>query len=218
MNSVFLSFKAHKVLSDYLTLHGHSVVFVQDHPELGPAISSHPDLMMCKMGPLPSSPIVFANPVPKGGYPENASFCAAVLGEYIIHRTDITSPQVLEASSKLGLTKIRVRQGYAKCGTVVVDECSVITSDEGIISALRPYSGIQVLKVRPGFVELPGYAYGFIGGASGRVDNEIVFNGDLTLHPDFRSIMSFIESRNLAVKYFSGLPLTDIGSIIQWKN
>jgi len=74
---------------------------------------------------------------------------------------------------------------------------------------------VEVLTVREGHVLLPGFDTGFIGGASGRVGDEIIFNGDLSAHPDFEKIRDFIQCRGLKVRYFPGLPLTDIGSIIE---
>ena len=53
-------------------------------------------------------------------------------------------------------------------------------------------AGINVLLVEPGFVKLRGADTGFIGGASGRVDDEIVFNGDLSAHPNLKKITAFI--------------------------
>ena len=97
----------------------------------------------------------------------------------------------------------------------MVDGRSVITSDPGVYAALAGVPELSVLKVRPGFVSLPGYGTGFIGGASGRVGDEVVFNGDLSEHPDFRQISAFIAERGLRVKHFPGLPLTDVGSIIE---
>ena len=75
-------------------------------------------------------------------------------------------------------------------------------------------AGIDVLTIRPGYVELPGYDTGFIGGTSGRVGNEVIFNGDLSAHPDFPEIRDFIADRGIGLKYFIGYPLRDIGSII----
>jgi hypothetical protein len=94
-----------------------------------------------------------------------------------------------------------------------VDEDSIITYDRGIAKAAEA-AGINVLTVDPGHVELPGYDTGFIGGTSGRVGDEIIFNGDLSAHPDCQAIRQFIEERGLKVRYFSGYPLRDIGSII----
>ena len=112
------------------------------------------------------------------------------------------------------MTLIDVRQGYTKCSTVVVDENSIITYDEGIVKACAPYRDLDVLQIAPGFVRLDGFDTGFIGGASGRVGNEIIFNGDLFSHPDFNSIVSFIEKRGLVCRWFADYKLTDIGSIL----
>ena len=115
---------------------------------------------------------------------------------------------------KIGLAFIHVNQGYTKCNCVVVDGNSVITADRGIVSALKKCPDIDVLPISQGFVRLEKFEYGFLGGASGKVGNEIVFNGDLSAHPDYEAICRFIEARGLSVKYFPGYPLTDIGSIL----
>lgn len=73
---------------------------------------------------------------------------------------------------------------------------------------------MNVLLVEPCFVKLRGADTGFIGGASGRVDGEIVFNGDLSVHPNFREITTFIETQGLGCKWFESYELEDIGSII----
>lgn len=73
---------------------------------------------------------------------------------------------------------------------------------------------MNVLLVEPGFVKLRGADTGFIGGASGRVGGEIIFNGDLSVHPNFREITAFIETQGLGCKWFESYELEDIGSII----
>ena len=46
--------------------------------------------------------------------------------------------------------------------------------------------GIDVLLIRPGYIELPGYPYGFIGGTNGNLSKDIiVFSGSLKEHPDY---------------------------------
>lgn len=42
----------------------------------------------------------------------------------------------------------------------------------------------------------------------------IIFNGNLSAHPDYASIKSFITKRNTDIIYFENYPLTDIGSIL----
>ena len=109
---------------------------------------------------------------------------------------------------------IGCRQGYTKCSTVVVDSRSLITADQGIAAACSKAEDLDVLLVQEGHVALEGYDTGFIGGASGRVGDEIIFNGDLSAHPDFQKIKDFIEERGLECKWLPEYPLTDIGTIM----
>ncbi len=214
MWKVYVSGDAHQALKDYISGMGWQLVTVRDQPSLGAGVSSHPDLMMCKLGVYPGSPLVTADPVPSGAYPANASYCALALDRYFIHRLDITAPPLLRAADGLGLHMVNVRQGYARCGALPVDGNSVITSDPGIARVLSGLGDVDVLVISPGHVELPGFPYGFIGGTAGRLGGTIVFNGDIDRHPDGGAIRSFISSRGLSVKSFPGLPLVDIGSII----
>ena len=147
-------------------------------------------------------------------YPDDVSYNAACTGKHFIHNLAFTAPRLLDAAKTAGMTLIDVRQGYSKCSIVIVDETSLITYDEGIVKACSAYPELEVLKVSPGFVRLDGFDTGFIGGASGRIGNEIIFNGDLFRHPDFERIVEFIESRGLKCRWFSEYPLTDIGSIL----
>ena len=68
-----------------------------------------------------------------------------------------------------------------------------------------------------GFVELCGYEYGFIGGASAYIPEEktLLFLGDITKHPDFEKIMDFCEKIAVKVKWIDNLPLKDIGGIVK---
>ena len=71
-----------------------------------------------------------------------------------------------------------------------------------------------MLKISKGSVYLPGFDYGFIGGASGKIaDDEIIFNGDISKHPDYKNIMSFLCKHNVKAVSFKD-KLEDIGSII----
>ncbi len=98
---------------------------------------------------------------------------------------------------------------------MVVDGRSVLTADEGIYRTLSGLADLDVLKVTPGHVELPGFDTGFLGGASGRVENTMLFCGDLSRHPDYYEIVTFIMSRGLDLKFFDSFPLLDVGSLIE---
>lgn len=213
MSRVFLSELACPELQEYLSLRGHTVCRVREDVRYGPGVGAHADLRMCKMGP--SGPVIVSGPPVSPSYPENAAMCALILDGFLIHRLDITGGNILKYCHERGWREINVRQGYTRCSCLPVDGKSVITSDPGIFRALSGIAELSVLKVREGYVSLPGFPTGFIGGVGGIVGGELVVNGDLSLHPDFGAMRDFAARRGVALKYFPGAELTDIGSVIE---
>lgn len=148
-------------------------------------------------------------------YPGSCIFNCVSLGNYFLHNVAYTDPQILDIVQKHENKIVNVMQGYTNCNVVYIDEKSIITSDEGIAKALKASAPeIDFILVSSGNVVLKGFPHGFLGGSCGRIDDYIVFNGNLEAHPDFELIKNFIESKNLKLKYFKEYPLTDIGSII----
>ena len=213
MSGVYLSHRAGEPLKAYLSRR-HRLLFVEDDPRYGPGVESHADLRLCKMGI--SGPVLFQAAPPRSpAYPDNAGMCAVALEGLLLHRLDITAPAILGYCRERGYREVNVRQGYTRCSCLPVDEKSLITADPGLYAALREISALSVLKIREGHVLLPGFETGFFGGTAGRVDDTVVFNGDLSAHPDFPAIRAFIASRGLEVQYFPDYPLTDIGSVVE---
>ena len=214
---IYVSSEADNRLKSWFSSCGYAVEeFRTDGIVSGP-LSCHPDMFMCKMGVSDDSEIIsyfMQNETRLSSeYPKDIPFNAACTGKYFIHNLKYTAPVLLKRAEELGLEMVNVRQGYAKCSTVIVDEDSVITYDRGLGKACTE-AGMNVLLITPGHILLPGYDTGFIGGASGRVGNTVIFNGDLSSHPDHEKIVRFIEERGLDVRWFPEWPLTDIGSII----
>ncbi len=124
-------------------------------------------------------------------------------------KTDRTVTEALRAHNKKMVT---VKQGYARCATVCFGNC-LITADP-TISAAAKEAGLSVLTVSPGGVLLPGYDYGFLGGASGLLDEKTVaFFGDVFAHPDGEKIQKFITENGFFISCIPQMPLTDIGTI-----
>jgi hypothetical protein len=200
----------------YLFEHGFNPVVMKQSASVRGSINSHPDIFMCKMGVDPDAPLIKAEPSHVGWeYPQNIAYNAVCIDKYFIHNLKYTQPEVLEKARQMGKILIDVPQGYTKCSTVVVNGSSLITADEGIARVLSDYKDIDVLKISPGYVELPGYNTGFLGGASGLVGDTMLFCGDLAAHPDYYDILSFILRRGINVKFFDSLPLLDVGSFIE---
>lgn len=110
-----------------------------------------------------------------------------------------------------------VKQGYAKCSTVLICENAIITADHSIEAAAKQ-AGADVLKIQSGFIELPGYEYGFLGGASGLISKNIcAFAGTLETHPDASAIHAFLSKYKIeSLNMWEG-PLVDVGGIIPLK-
>lgn len=230
MNTVCLSEKTNMILKDYLRIRGYEIIEVGKTEAVYDAVSRHADIYLCKIGdelivspeqyPLIREDLarcrvpysVGACPLGRR-YPASIKYNAAQLGGYLIHLTSCTDSMILDKAKKAGLKPIHVKQGYTKCNLVIVDENSCITSDKGMAAVLSDY-GIDILLITQGHVKLPGFPYGFLGGASGRVGSEILFNGDLSAHPDFKIIKDFIEKRGLKAVWFKDYPLEDVGSMI----
>lgn len=225
MSTIYLSETANSLLIDYLKMQGHIIRIIELSDTTYHPVSSHPDIYMCSMGP--GKPVFFGCPEKIGHrYPENIIYNAACTGRFFIHNIKYTDPELLDLAG--GLEIIDVPQGYTKCNTLIVDEKSIITSDVGIYNScyskpatvtsdynVNKNPELDVLLIEPGHILLQGFNYGFIGGAAGRIGDTIIFNGDITQHPDHEKIAAFIEGRDLKIKYFTEYPLEDIGSIIE---
>ncbi|HDP16437.1 MAG TPA: hypothetical protein ENN16_01115 [Candidatus Omnitrophica bacterium] len=108
---------------------------------------------------------------------------------------------------------MRVNQGYVKCSIIPVDDRRIITSDKGIKTAWEKAGGIA-LFVRPGNIKLPGYKTGFIGGTAGVTDKQVLFAGNLRMHPDAKAIRNFIKKSGKGIVELYNGPLYDVGTIL----
>lgn len=149
-----------------------------------------------------------------GKYPDNIKLNALVLGKKIIGKTEHLDKKLVKFCEDNDYRFINVKQGYSACSCAKVNDNSIITADKSIYdSCLR--LNIDVLKIKEGFIKLDGaeeHTYGFIGGASVNLGDTMLFFGDITEHPDYKSISEFCNSKGIRVDYIKNLDLTDIGS------
>lgn len=224
MKKVYLSNAVHPALTSYLTQLGYAIELIHHEGTTYVPVNTHPDIFMCRLGVWETPQIFPGNPeklTPK--YPGNIIYNAVCTDKYFIHNMKYTDNELLAAArewkgaaggSDEELIIVDVPQGYARCCCLPVDDNSFITSDEGIAKALAS-TDANVLLIEKGHIILPGFDYGFIGGCAGHIDpHTIIFNGDLSAHPDYEHITNFINERNIDIAYFEDYPLTDIGSIL----
>lgn len=145
-------------------------------------------------------------------YPEDIPYNIACVHKTAIHKKESTDKKILEYMALHNINVINTNQGYTKCSTLIVDEQNIITSDKSIQQAAEK-SGINTLLITPGYIDIPGYGYGFIGGASGKFRDTIYLTGSISDHPDRDRIKHFIHSKGLKLKILSNNKIFDAGSI-----
>lgn len=225
---VFTDCRLSPKAADTLALYGHAPLPCPPHPALDPAIASHPDMLLfitqggifshAELIPAldalhPQLPLIpIAKPVLRQ-YPHDVLLNAARVGSYLLCRPDAVADELLAYAKKQGLSVLPVRQGYAKCNTCIVSDHAVITEDASIEKALASV-GFDVLRIPQGHVQLAGYPYGFIGGASGNDGTHVFFCGDLSLHPDGARMADFCAKHGKQAVSLSDQPLTDVGSLL----
>lgn len=148
-------------------------------------------------------------------YPFDARLNCKAVGNTVILNRKTVSKDILDYCVNTGKIIIDVPQGYAACSTVALSETAFITSDKGIYNALVN-NGLNPLLIKEGYIEIEEYDYGFIGGASGFVGDTLYFFGDISTHPDYEKIKTYLDKNNVKFKAFDG-KLTDIGGVFDLK-
>lgn len=120
-------------------------------------------------------------------------------------------PEVHRTAVQKGMTVRSVRQGYAGCSALVCSDL-VISADSSVLRAVSQ-DGAEILPISSGGIELPGYGYGFFGGASGFCEGTAVFFGSLERHPDGAKIRDALEKRGMELLPLADSPLFDGGGI-----
>ena len=191
-----------------------------DEPSLPAPLASHPDMRAITVGNKTFSAGESAKMLGCTDtgeaygkvYPSDALFNGFTLENRLVCNPKSFSEVVLRYAKSIGMEILPVRQGYAKCSTLLLDEGHAITADRGIAKALAPYC--EVLSVCEGGVLLPPYAYGFLGGASFTLENTVYFFGNLQTHPDGEAIYTYMKGNGFAAVSLSDEPLTDCGGAL----
>lgn len=196
---------------------------------VGPPVCGHSDIACCPAGrELIGAPQVIEGIGPgradglafmRGGqtrltlkYPGDIAYNVLLLGRFAVHNTKHTDPILRVALDACGYRWIHVEQGYSNCVCLSVGEGGAVTGDRGMARVLRTH-GIKVLEIGMGHIDLPGFDYGFIGGAAAQIGTDIIFFGDLHTHPEGGQIAAFIAEQGCTVKCLGDSRLLDIGSV-----
>lgn len=172
-------------------------------PHLASTDFSH---CLCGMG----TDIIFADIKQSAAYPEDTQLNVCPVGDMLFYCDGVSYEPIL--SYFPGKRMLPVKQGYCGCSICPVDRHSIITADKGIAMKAR-LAGLEVLLISPGFIELKGFDYGFIGGAAFKISHDcMAFTGAIDAHPDRDRILAFLKERDIYPEFVSKKPVFDIGN------
>ena len=233
-STVIIGEKYCNILQNGIKSLGINALFMPDNPYVDPRLSGHADLSVLHLGGnrLLLAPylkrssfsqqledrgfdIRFADIEQSALYPNDAQMNVCILGDKVIYNPKTVPDTIVKyLTIENGAIQISSRQGYSRCSVCVVNDNAIITADEGICRSAKAH-GVDVLKIRPGYIDLPGFDYGFIGGASFKLsDTKLAFTGGLDKHPDAERIIEFASLHNIDIVYITDKPTFDIGGAI----
>ncbi|MBQ7501066.1 MAG: hypothetical protein IJT91_09255 [Clostridia bacterium] len=227
MKTILLSSGIPADLSEKIEkLTGCEVVLLPGYGKLPEPVRSHPDMLVFAAGgsivtdggyyaanrslfDSLGKAVIISGKCISDKYPGDVAFNSFDIDGTLFGRLDSLSDEVKNMFDK----KVNVRQGYAKCSTVLLPDGSVITADAGIASAVSA-NGREVLVIGAGNIDLPGYDAGFIGGASFVYGGYLYFFGDPALHPDGERMIVFAEDHGCGAAALSDTKLFDHGGAV----
>lgn len=233
-STVIIGEKYCNILQNGVGKLGINILSMPDNPYVDDRLSGHADLSVLHLGGdrLLLAPylkgssfsrqledrgfdIQFAAIEQSALYPNDAQMNVCILGDKVIYNPK-TVPDTIVKCLTTGDRAVQIssRQGYSRCSMCVVSDNAIITADEGICRSAEAH-GVDVLKIRPGYIDLPGFDYGFIGGASFKIsDTKLAFTGRLDKHPDAERIIDFASLHNVDIVYITDNPAFDIGGAV----
>ncbi len=230
MKTVIVDFRIHNEEKAHLISLGYNLILCPPSKHLYEAVCGHPDMLMhiaqnCilvhkdmdkefiqDLASLNYS-VHKSNDSLQSKYPYNICLNSLSLGNLFVHSINFTDTNLLSLLKDKKI--INVKQGYTKCSTCIVTNNAVITSDTSIAKALT-LEKIDVLLIPPGDIILPGLNYGFIGGATGLIENNLLaFYGHLDHYLYGKEVLAFLKKHRVEPVFLRNGKLIDRGSIFR---
>ena len=230
MKNLIVDFRIHNEEKEYLISKGYNILICPHSNLLYEAVCGHPDMLMQILdnnivvhkdmdNEFIQTLVLHNYRVYKSKlnlefkYPHNICLNSLNIGNLFVHSINFTDTNLLSFTKNRKL--INVNQGYTKCSTCIVNDHAIITSDVSIAKALS-LENIDVLLIPPGDILLPGLNYGFIGGATGLIeDNVLAFYGHLDHYLYGKEILIFLNKHKVEPVFLRNGKLIDRGSIFR---
>ena len=226
--------KANQTMIKNIEALGFQVLTMPAHPNVSGACSGHPDISFCRIA---QDTLIYAEncnsdfiaTLKKWGlkmipgktplqsqYPYDIPYNGVRIGQYFLHNLRYTDQVVTKMCQEMGLEMLPVNQGYTCCSTAVVREDLAITADVGIAKALQSTKKIKTLLISPQKeIQLPGMDYGFIGGATGRMDDHtFVVTGDIKHLENGKEIQEFLRKNDVQLINLTHEKPVDLGTLL----
>ena len=201
---------------------GYALTVLPPFSLLASPVATHPDMLLFPLGEcillhetyyrenkgffdaLPFSFVTTSEPIGKD-YPQDILLNALPWHDTVYGHSAIS--QTIKGAFP---RHIPVKQGYTRCSAAMVGK-GVITQDKTLFCALQA-NGVRSLLIRPGHIRLDGYDYGFIGGASVALSQNLTaFFGKIESHPDYIAMQAFAKEQNAELLSLSDEMLCDCG-------
>ncbi|NLY20118.1 MAG: hypothetical protein GXZ08_02390 [Tissierellia bacterium] len=219
--------KAPKKIIDSLIKRGYEIVPSFNLNALNGGLKTHPDIQIFKIDDKrvivePNTLEHYKSHLSRYGiqvisgatildnkYPSDIAYNIAMIGNSVIHNLKYTDKNISNLLE--GKKRINIAQGYSKCSIVTLPN-GFITSDVGIYKKIENEFKYSLL-IENGHIELSGYDYGFLGGATG-YDDKLYFAGSIENHPSYELIHRFLEGNGIDYVSLSDEKLVDIGTLM----
>ena len=210
---------------------GIETIAIKPYSHLDSPVAAHPDMLFCI---LDKTVFCYGDYVSENGidkaltehgykiisvsnkceckYPKDISLNVLVMGKCLFCNKKNTALEILEYADLNGYTVYDVKQGYAACSSLVIDENTAITSDESIARAIE-LCGKTVLRISNEQIILPGYNCGFIGGSSGKIGGRVCFFGNIDTLSDGEQIRKLLKTKNCSIIPIMSGRVYDFGGI-----
>ena len=147
-------------------------------------------------------------------YPLDISLNFLILGKRIYGHQKARSAALEHIIRQNHWQFIHSPQGYARCSVCLVGSHSAITSDLHLWRLLTD-AGLDVLRLPPGDILLPGYDTGLLGGCCGLIHpGKLAFTGSLKQYRYGSEVAQFLKKHQVEAVCLTDGKMLDIGGII----